>query len=218
MSLVSSCPRTEAEFSKASERIGCGIDTNGHDLYICIPNEEKTSLVEFCHNEVMGAKEKGHCLEASFGKIIQYNCKNFLSGCPNETFFEYGFYKYPACQNINTKHNCYVMDPSCPSIVPADDKRHTDSDDALVYACSILGSVIVLLIVALIIAIIRHRGQKAVGNTVPAGEEETNIELINQDIGKSDNTPEVTAERAKIDKSKKEKKSCLASICRKSLE
>lgn len=35
----------------------------------------------------------GHCLEASFGKIIQYNCKNFLSGCPNETFFEYGFYK-----------------------------------------------------------------------------------------------------------------------------
>lgn len=53
------------------------------------------------------------------------------------------------------------MDPSCPSIVPADDKRHTDSDDALVYACSILGSVIVLLIVALIIAIIRHRGQKA---------------------------------------------------------
>lgn len=46
------------------------------------------------------------------------------------------------------------MDPSCPSIVPADD---TDSDDALVYACSILGSVIVLLIVALIFAIIKCR-------------------------------------------------------------
>lgn len=49
------------------------------------------------------------------------------------------------------------MDPSCPSIVPADDNRHTDSDDALVYACSILGSVIVLLIVALILAIILRR-------------------------------------------------------------
>lgn len=49
------------------------------------------------------------------------------------------------------------MDPSCPSIVPTDDNRHTDSDDALVYACSILGSVIALLIVALILAIILRR-------------------------------------------------------------
>lgn len=208
MSLVSLCPRTEAEFSKASQRIGCGIDTNGHDLYICIPNEEKTSLVEFCHNEVMGAQEKGHCLEASFGKIIQYNCRNFLSGCPNDTFFEYGFYKYPACQNINTKHNCYVMDPSCPSIVPADDKRHTDSDDALVYACSILGSVIVLLIVALIFAIIKYRRKNTGRNTdstQPAHPEGTSfINQENESVAANQDTNQVPGVK---------KSSCLGSIC-----
>lgn len=62
----------------------------------------------------------------------------------------------PACQNINTKDNCYVMDPSCPSVLP-DDIRCTNSDDAIVYACSILGGVIVLLIAVLIIIIIRYR-------------------------------------------------------------
>lgn len=203
MSLVSSCPRTEDEFSKASQRIGCGIDTNGHDLYICIPNEKKTSLVEFCYNEVMGAQQKGHCLEASFGKIIQYNCKNFLSGCPNETFFEYGFYKYPACQNINTKHNCYVMDPSCPSIVPADDNKHTDSDDALVYACSILGSVIVLLIVALILAIIlRRRKKNGENNNTPRTSMDGSHEHLQEE---SNNTSEAATAG--------EKSSCLGPFC-----
>lgn len=59
MAFVRSCPTTEAEFFKASERMGCDTDTNGHDQYICIPNEQKTSLVEFCYNEVMGIREKG---------------------------------------------------------------------------------------------------------------------------------------------------------------
>lgn len=61
MAFVSSCPRTEAEFFKASQRIGCGNDINGHNQYICIPNEEKTSLVELCYNEVMGVRVKGIC-------------------------------------------------------------------------------------------------------------------------------------------------------------
>lgn len=61
MVFVSSCPITEAEFFKASQRIGCGSDINGHNQYICIPNEEKTSLVELCYNEVMGIREKGIC-------------------------------------------------------------------------------------------------------------------------------------------------------------
>lgn len=62
-SFVSSCPRTEDEFFKASTRLGCGNDINGHNQYICIPNEEKTSLVELCYNEVMGVREKGICSE-----------------------------------------------------------------------------------------------------------------------------------------------------------
>lgn len=30
----------------------------------------------------------------------------------------------PACQNINTEHHCYVMDPSCPHYVPDEDTGH----------------------------------------------------------------------------------------------
>lgn len=37
------------------------------------------------------------------------------------------------------------MDPFCPPVVP-DDNRNANSDAALVYACSILGGVMVLLI------------------------------------------------------------------------
>lgn len=61
MAAVSSCPKSEAEFFKASKRIECGNDINGHNQYICIPNQEKTSLVELCFNEVMGVREKGMC-------------------------------------------------------------------------------------------------------------------------------------------------------------
>lgn len=56
---VSSCPKTEEEFFQASKRFGCGSDTRGHNTYICIPNQDKTSLVELCYNEGMGIREKG---------------------------------------------------------------------------------------------------------------------------------------------------------------
>lgn len=35
----------------------------------------------------------GNCLEATVGKVIERTCENFVSGCPNNTFFDYGFYK-----------------------------------------------------------------------------------------------------------------------------
>lgn len=35
----------------------------------------------------------GNCLEATVGKVIEHNCENFVSGCPNDIFFDYGFYK-----------------------------------------------------------------------------------------------------------------------------
>lgn len=34
----------------------------------------------------------GNCLEATVGMVIEHNCENFVSGCPNDIFFDYGFY------------------------------------------------------------------------------------------------------------------------------
>lgn len=118
MALTSRCPENKTEVQEASKRIGCGVDDYGNIQYMCLPNKEKTSLVEFCFNGAMGIEEKGNCLENSNGKINRYNCSSFTSGCPNTTFYKHNLYEYPACLEINTKNRCYVRDPSCPSQVP----------------------------------------------------------------------------------------------------
>ena len=56
---VSKCPKNLKEVKDASKRLGCGRDKFNKDQYMCTPNEEKTSLVEFCHEGIMGIKEKG---------------------------------------------------------------------------------------------------------------------------------------------------------------
>lgn len=59
MALVNVCPKTELDVIQASKRLGCGNDRYGNNQYMCVPNKEKTSLVEFCSQGVMGIREKG---------------------------------------------------------------------------------------------------------------------------------------------------------------
>jgi hypothetical protein len=47
---VESCPGNATAVAEASTRLGCGRDENGNDQYICVPNDSKTALKEFCHN------------------------------------------------------------------------------------------------------------------------------------------------------------------------
>lgn len=148
MASVNICPKTETEVLIASRRLGCNNHTNDRDPYMCIPNKEKTSLVEFCYNSVMGIHEKGNCLEASVGMVTEYSCKNFSYGCPDKTFFKDEFYKYPACQDINTKYQCYVMDPSCPRL---SNNESTVNYDAIFYACVIVGGIVIPIIIGAIL-------------------------------------------------------------------
>ena len=59
MSTVNKCPNTLNEVEKASKRLQCGKDVFGKSQYMCLPNTEKTSLIEFCYDGIMGIKEKG---------------------------------------------------------------------------------------------------------------------------------------------------------------
>lgn len=59
MAFVSSCPKNKKEYVMASMKSGCGDDINNRSQYMCLPNKEKTSLVEICYNEQMGIREKG---------------------------------------------------------------------------------------------------------------------------------------------------------------
>ena len=58
---VDTCPKTQKEVEQASKRLMCGEDQFGKNQYMCLPNTEKTSLIEFCYNGVMGMQEKGQC-------------------------------------------------------------------------------------------------------------------------------------------------------------
>lgn len=51
---VDSCPKNQTEVEEAGKRLRCVKDTYGNNQYMCLPNVEKTSLVEFCHNQSMG--------------------------------------------------------------------------------------------------------------------------------------------------------------------
>lgn len=44
---------------EASKRLECGNDTFGNNQYLCLPNKNKTSLIEFCFDGVMGIHEEG---------------------------------------------------------------------------------------------------------------------------------------------------------------
>lgn len=59
MHIIDDCPQTQSEVDKASIRRGCGNDSYGNNQYMCLPNKNKTSLIEFCLNGVMGAETKG---------------------------------------------------------------------------------------------------------------------------------------------------------------
>lgn len=56
---VNKCPKYLTEWNNASKRLGCGKDMFDKDQYMCTPNDERTSLVEFCYPGIMGIKEKG---------------------------------------------------------------------------------------------------------------------------------------------------------------
>lgn len=59
MVLVNLCPKNEHDVIQASNRLGCGNDRYGNNQYLCLPNKDKSSLVEFCFQGVMGIVEKG---------------------------------------------------------------------------------------------------------------------------------------------------------------
>lgn len=117
MAFVDFCPTTISEVVKASQRLGCKHDRYGNNQYICVPNTEKTSLVELCYDGIMGIVQKGYC-QATDGKTLVFNsCISFLSGCPQDHYWTSDFYKYFQCNAIDSKSNCYLMDPACQSAV-----------------------------------------------------------------------------------------------------
>nr|XP_022286456.1 uncharacterized protein LOC111099463 isoform X2 [Crassostrea virginica] len=151
MASVEKCPETLTAVNASSKQLNCSIDTYGNNQYMCLPNAEKSSLVEFCYNGIMGIQVEGNCLEAKDGRVILHSCKKFLSGCPKKPFFNYDFYKYPACQHINLKHFCYESDPSCQALENSGGFNNVSNDNRdIMYG--LIGGLLVLVILTIVIA------------------------------------------------------------------
>ena len=59
MARVDVCPKNLTKVIESSKKLRCGNDDYGNNQYLCLPNVNKTSLVEFCYNGTMGLQEKG---------------------------------------------------------------------------------------------------------------------------------------------------------------
>ena len=64
MSSVAVCPKNLEELINAAKNLGCGNDIYGNNQYLCLPNVDRTSLVEFCYENFMGMFEKGIVMES----------------------------------------------------------------------------------------------------------------------------------------------------------
>ncbi|XP_062609906.1 uncharacterized protein LOC134271712 isoform X2 [Saccostrea cucullata] len=161
---VNSCPLNETEFNESAKRLNCSVDENGRSQYTCVPNTNKTALVEFCYKFTVGLYEKGNCLETlGYGFLDQVSCHHFQEGCPANHFKGTDLYKYPECLNINTHQQCYFADPSCPNTSQFTTTNITfkrTEEQVFLNTGAIVGgivSVIFFLFVILAIVILRKR-------------------------------------------------------------
>mmetsp|Transcript_12989 Transcript_12989/g.23415 ORF Transcript_12989/g.23415 Transcript_12989/m.23415 type:complete len:172 (-) Transcript_12989:19-534(-) len=90
-------------------------------------------------------------METSQGNVTLENCEHFYRGCPETDIWKYEFYRYPACQSINRKLRCYLLDPSCPlaDCENGDKSMAKPSNDVLV-------AFLVLSIITIIAMLVYH--------------------------------------------------------------
>lgn len=104
-----SCPGNQTEWNKRSSVLNC----TKHNGYMCLPNRDKTELLEFCYIKPKQTIPKGTCLylDKSSSLVDDFNCETFLHGCPNDDYQSVDIYKYPSCTSIG--NGCFLAEPSC---------------------------------------------------------------------------------------------------------
>lgn len=57
---VTSCPTNAANWETAARRRNCSFDeVKPINLYLCVPNQEKTEFLEFCYDEIRPMVQPG---------------------------------------------------------------------------------------------------------------------------------------------------------------
>lgn len=108
---VDRCPKNAIEFVTRARRRNCTENTR----YLCAPDKELTSLIEFCTDQRRSLYQYGNCLKLEgVGYLNHYKCVDkFISGCPTTPYTDDRIYQYPACLSINQDLRCFVADKNC---------------------------------------------------------------------------------------------------------
>ncbi|XP_062577819.1 uncharacterized protein LOC134239672 [Saccostrea cucullata] len=111
---VNSCPKNRSEWYTAGARLNCSYDGNNTLQYLCIPNKNITTLLEFCYDRIMGFNEKGNCLLLyPPGNLTQVSCTKFRVGCPEQDHLSSDLFNYSSCLEINKDRGCFEADLNC---------------------------------------------------------------------------------------------------------
>lgn len=74
---VTSCPTNAANWETAARRRNCSFDeVKPKNLYLCVPNQEKTEFLEFCYDEIRPMVQPG-----------KYTC-SYKHSLPFPSFFK----------------------------------------------------------------------------------------------------------------------------------
>ncbi|XP_062583268.1 uncharacterized protein LOC134245034 [Saccostrea cucullata] len=111
MDSTAECPLNRTAFIAASVRMNC----SGDARYLCTPNKDLSSLIEFCTKVKRKPWGPDNCVKhQSNGYLTHVYCKStFRGGCPNELYFDDEIYKFPSCLKINTIQKCFLEDRNC---------------------------------------------------------------------------------------------------------
>ncbi|XP_065925447.1 uncharacterized protein [Magallana gigas] len=103
------CPRNQSEWNKRSSAINC-TDNNG---YMCIPNDDRTQLLEFCYiyPRILITKDTCLYMYTSLSRVNAYNCRHFRSGCPSSIYLSSEIFKNPSCVMIG--NGCFRAEQFC---------------------------------------------------------------------------------------------------------
>ncbi|XP_056008297.1 heat shock 70 kDa protein 12B-like isoform X5 [Ostrea edulis] len=154
--IVQSCPRTAVAWRDSSDRLGCKFDSkDAKNRYHCVPDQQRSFLLEFCYDRTRTLVSIGKCLElANSGSLNFEDCdKSFSYGCPTNHYYSDEMYQHPACLEINTEQQCFVAANGCEKPnVPNNILDPADTGDSMTaYIGYILFGVLFVLVMAFLI-------------------------------------------------------------------
>uniref|UniRef100_A0A8W8LYB8 Uncharacterized protein n=1 Tax=Magallana gigas TaxID=29159 RepID=A0A8W8LYB8_MAGGI len=196
---VNECPMNKTEFETAARRRNC----TGKTRYLCAPDINLTSLIEFCTDqEKRSLYGKDNCLKLEdSGFLNHYKCVDkFTRGCPTTPYYDEEIYTYPACLSINSDRRCFVAEKDCLERYSATTDAYTKengTNEINSEEFNPLVLIVVMLVIVMLTIVLLHSSGKESRFPVADG---SNLILTSENSLDNANRPIVAHDKSQISK------------------